>query len=77
MTKVVLELSDDLAQRAREAGLLDEGRLLDLLREAVRRSAAQKLLAMTEPPPGVAGPLTEEEARTLVEESIARVRSGA
>lgn len=75
MIKIVLELSDDLAERAREAGLLDEGRLEDLLREAIRRSAAQKLLAMTEPLPGAKGPVTEEEARALVEESIARVRS--
>jgi hypothetical protein len=75
MTKLVFHLPDELATRAREAGLLDEKKLQDLLREALRRLAAQKLLSMTEPVSEAKGPVTEEEAISLVEEAIEAVRS--
>ena len=75
MTKIILELPDDLAEGAREAGLLEERRLQDLLRDAIRRRAAKELLAVTEPLPAAKGPVLDEEARLLVEESIDAARS--
>lgn len=75
MTKIVLALPDDLAERAREAGLLEERQIQDLLREALRRRAARKLSAMTETSVDEAGrPATEEEAQSLVQEAIDAVR---
>jgi hypothetical protein len=75
MTKIILELPDDLAERARDAGLLDERRFQDLLRDAIGRRAAKALLAVTEPLPATKGPVPDEEARLLVEESIDAARS--
>jgi post-segregation antitoxin (ccd killing protein) len=62
MTEVVVTLPDDLAQRARQAGLLSDASIRRLLEEAMRREAGAKLLAVAERvrAAGVE-PMTEEE----------------
>ena len=48
MTELVVQLPDELAQRAKEAGLLSDSAIARLLDEAVRREAGRKLLAVAE-----------------------------
>jgi len=48
MTELVVTLPDDLAQRARNAGLLNDAAIQRLLEEAMRREAGRKLLATAE-----------------------------
>ena len=48
MTELVVKLPDELAQRARNAGLLNDGAIQRLLEEAMRREAGRKLLAIAE-----------------------------
>lgn len=43
-----LNLPDELAQRAKEAGLLTERAIEQLLADAVRREAGRKLLAISD-----------------------------
>ena len=44
MTELVIRLPDDLAQRARDAGLLSDRAIQQLLEDAMRRQAGQRLL---------------------------------
>jgi hypothetical protein len=44
MTELVVKLPDDLARRARSAGLLTDGAIQRLLEEAMRREAGRRLL---------------------------------
>lgn len=62
MTKWVVKLPDELAQRARKAGLLSDGAIQRLLEEAMRGAAGQQLLAVSERlhAAGIA-PLSDEE----------------
>ncbi len=46
--ELTLTLPDELAQRAKEAGLLSNAAIQMLLEEAVRREAGRKLLAVAE-----------------------------
>lgn len=48
MTELVVTLPDDLAQRARSAGLLSDSAIQRLLEDAMRREAGRKLLAIAE-----------------------------
>jgi hypothetical protein len=48
MTELVVKLPDELALRARNAGLLTDGAIQRLLEEAMRRQAGRKLLAIAE-----------------------------
>ena len=48
MTELVVNLPDELAQRARNAGLLSDSAIQRLLEEAIRREAGRKLLAIAE-----------------------------
>ena len=48
MTELVVQLPDELAQRAKEAGLLSDSAIARLLEEAVRREAGRKLLDVAE-----------------------------
>jgi hypothetical protein len=48
MTELVLKLPDELAQRARRAGLLSDGAIQQLLEDAIRRQAGQRLLAVAD-----------------------------
>ena len=44
MTELVVKLPDELAQRAKNAGLLSDSAIQRLLEEAMRREAGRKLL---------------------------------
>lgn len=44
MTEFVVKLPDELAQRAKSAGLLSDSAIQRLLEEAMRREAGRKLL---------------------------------
>lgn len=48
MTELVVKLPDDLAQRARSAGLLTDSAIQRLLEEAMRREAGRRLLQVAE-----------------------------
>lgn len=48
MTELLVKLPDDLAQRARNAGLLTYGAIQLLLEEAMRREAGRRLLQVAE-----------------------------
>lgn len=66
MTKLVVKLPDELAQRAERAGLLSDSAIQRLLEDAMRREAGRKLLdvAARVQAAGIA-PLSDEE---IVEE---------
>lgn len=77
MTRVELNIADDLAQDAREAGLLVPERIEAMLRDELRRSAGQRLLAdmkRAHAATGRAMPMTE--VNTLVK-SVRRERNRA
>ena len=44
MTELVIRLPDELARRARQAGLLTDAAIQELLEEAMRRRAGRRLL---------------------------------
>ncbi len=48
MTELMVTLPDDLAQRARSAGLLSDSAIQRLLEDAMRREAGRKLLSISE-----------------------------
>lgn len=48
MTELVVKLPDDLARRARSAGLLTDGAIQQLLEDAMRRGAGRRLLQIAE-----------------------------
>ena len=62
MTEWVVKLPDELAQRARTAGLLSDSAIQRLLEDAIRREAGRKLLAVAErvQAAGIA-PMSDEE----------------
>jgi hypothetical protein len=48
MTELVVTLPDDLARRARSAGLLSDSAIQELLEDAMRRQAGRRLLDVAE-----------------------------
>jgi len=48
MTQVTVSLPDDLAQRARSAGLLSDDAIRQLLEDAMRREAGRELLRLAD-----------------------------
>ena len=48
MTELVVKLPDELAQRAKSAGLLTDSAIQRLLEEAMRREAGQRLLQVAQ-----------------------------
>ncbi|MCX7364881.1 MAG: hypothetical protein NTV97_24010 [Alphaproteobacteria bacterium] len=48
MTELTIKLPDELAQRARRAGLLSDGAIQELLEDAMRRQAGRQLLEVAE-----------------------------
>lgn len=62
MTELVVRLPDELAQRAKSAGLLSDSAIQQLLEEAMRRQAGRKLLEVAEriQAAGIA-PMSDEE----------------
>jgi hypothetical protein len=74
MAKVTLELPDDLADRAKEAGLLGGPPLVAVLQDALRRRAAERALGLTSRVKESKEPMSEEDVRRFVEETIEEVR---
>jgi hypothetical protein len=62
MTQVTVSLPDELAQRARNAGLLSDDAIRQLLEDAVRRAAGCELLKLADDirAAGIA-PMSDEE----------------
>jgi len=48
MTELTVQLPDELAQRAKNAGLLSDIAIRQLLEDAMRRAAGRKLLSIAE-----------------------------
>jgi hypothetical protein len=48
MTQVTVSIPDELAQRARNAGLLSDAAIRQLLEDAMRREAGRELLRLAE-----------------------------
>jgi post-segregation antitoxin (ccd killing protein) len=48
MAELVVKLPDELAERARRAGLLSDGAIQNLLEDAMRRQAGRQLLNVTQ-----------------------------
>jgi post-segregation antitoxin (ccd killing protein) len=48
MTELVVKLPDDLAQRAKSAGLLTDSAIQRLLEEAMRREAGRRLVQVAQ-----------------------------
>jgi hypothetical protein len=76
MTELVVKLPDDLAQRAKSAGLLTDSAIQRLLEEAMRREAGRRLLQVAERlrAAGVE-PMSEEEIVAEVKAARAERRA--
>lgn len=76
MTELVVKLPDELAQRARSAGLLTDSAIQRLLEEAMRREAGRRLMQVAERlhAAGVE-PMTEEEIVAEVKAARAERRA--
>jgi post-segregation antitoxin (ccd killing protein) len=61
MTELVVKLPDELARRARSAGLLTDGAIQRLLEEAMRREAGRQLLQVAERLHAAGAPPVSEE----------------
>lgn len=48
MTEITVRLPDDLAQRARRAGLLSDSSILVLLEDAIRLQAGRRLMEVAD-----------------------------
>lgn len=66
MTELVVQLPDELAQRAKRAGLLSDGAIQRLLEEAMRRDAGRRLLE-------VAARLHEADVEPMSDDEIVAV----
>jgi len=76
MTELVLKLPDDLAQRAKNAGLLSDKAIQRLLEEAMRREAGRKLLQTAERLQG-AGISALSDDEIVAEVKAVRMERGA
>ena len=70
--QVTLDLPDDVALRARDAGLLTVEAIRKLLEEAMRRAAGRKLLSMAESLHAAGVPPMSEDA---LDDLIHKVRA--
>jgi len=62
MTRITVSLPDDVAERAKSAGLLSGRAIRQLLEDAMRREAGRKLLAVAEHLHAAAiAPMSDEE----------------
>ncbi len=75
MTEVTVTLPDDLAQQARQAGLLRPEALAALLREAMREGRVERLFSTMDKLAALEPPLTEEEIATEIEAARAERRA--
>ena len=76
MTELLVKLPDDLAQRARSAGLLSDSAIQRLLEEAMRREAGRRLMQVAEQlhAAGVE-PMSEEDIAAEVKAARAERRA--
>ena len=75
MTEVTLTLPDDLAQQARQAGLLRPEALAALLRDAMRERRVERLFSTMDKLAQVTPPLTEAEIAAEIEAARAERRT--
>jgi hypothetical protein len=75
MTEVTLKLPDDLAQQARQAGLLKPQALETLLREAMRARRADRLFETMSRLRSQDPPLTEEDVQAEIQAARAARRA--
>lgn len=75
MTEVTLTLPDDLAQQARQAGLLRPEALAALLRDAMRQGRIERLFATMDKLSQLEPPLSEEEIAVEIEAARAERRA--
>lgn len=69
MTRIELNIADDLASKAQEAGLLDQTRIESLLREELRREAGKRLGATMAKLHAIPGePMPMDEINGIVKE---------
>ena len=75
MTEVTVTLPDDLAQQARQAGLLRPEALAALLRDAMRERRIERLFSTMDKLAQLEPPLTEEEIAAEIEAARAERRA--
>ncbi len=75
MTEVTLTLPDDLAQQARQAGLLRPEALAALLRDAMRQGRMERLFATMDKLSQLEPPLSEEKIAAEIEAARAERRA--
>jgi hypothetical protein len=75
MTEVTVTLPDDLAQQARQAGLLRPEALAALLRDAMRERRIERLFATMDKLSELKPPLSEEEIAAEIEAARAERRA--
>ena len=65
--ELTLNLPDDLAQRAKDAGLLSNEAIEKLLREQLRRQAGEDLRTMLDRVQSTGTPMTEDEVQAEID----------
>jgi post-segregation antitoxin (ccd killing protein) len=76
MTTVQITLPDQLAQRAKDAGLLSDTAIQSLLEDAMRRQAGRRLMAVaSELHAANIAPMSDDEVVALVKEVRAERRA--
>lgn len=75
MTEVTVTLPDDLAQQARQAGLLRPEALAALLRDAMRERRIERLFSTMDKLAQLQPPLTEEEIAAEIKAARAERRA--
>lgn len=73
--ELTLNLPDDLAQRAKDAGLLSNEAIEKLLREQLRRQAGEELRTMLDRVPSTGTPMTEDEVQAEIDAYRAEKRA--
>jgi hypothetical protein len=73
--ELTLNLPDDLAQRAKDAGLLSNEAIEKLLREQLRRQAGEELRTMLDRVQSTGTPMTEDEVQAEIDASRAEKRA--
>jgi hypothetical protein len=75
MTEVTVSLPDDIAQQARQAGLLRSETLAALLRDAMRQGRIERLFANMDKLSKIEPSLTEEEIAAEIDAARAERRA--
>ncbi|MFN7219791.1 MAG: hypothetical protein ACK5UX_04025 [Burkholderiales bacterium] len=73
--ELTLNLPDDLAQRAKDAGLLSNEAIEKLLREQLRRQAGEELRTMLDRVQSTGTPMTEDEVQAEIDAYRAEKRA--